>query len=74
MSAIEDIYDFALPLLKEKGFKDTPENRLAILEGMRDSMEEVPASDEDLLGKSLYMLAISNEILLLKCKIRLNNR
>lgn len=72
MSAIEDIYNFALPQLEEHGFEDTPENRLAILEGMRDTMEEVPASPEELLGKSLYMFAITNEILLLKCKIRLN--
>lgn len=68
---VEEINTFMLAQFTEQGFEDTTDNRIAFLEGLRDAWrEDVPEPDEDLLGKALYMMALSGEIARLKMSLR----
>jgi hypothetical protein len=59
MTRIEEIYEFALPEMKENNIDDTPQNRVEFLQGLYDSWEE----DEDVsLEKTFYMLALQVEL------------
>lgn len=64
---LEEIEAQMLMSFAENSFSDTPDNRIAWLEGLRDGwVEEKPKRGEDVFERSLYLLAINTGISILK--------
>lgn len=63
----EEITEFMVTSLKEGGFEDTPENRLAFLTGLKQAWDEDTDSS---IEKSLYMLALTMLLMLARMKVR----
>jgi hypothetical protein len=62
---VDEINDFMLDAFKEENIEDTTENRLAFLEAVQEAWRE---DDGDSLEKSLYQVALSGEIMILKLR------
>jgi uncharacterized protein YehS (DUF1456 family) len=66
MTKIEEINQFMLEQFEENGFEDTPENRLAFLQGLQQAWKE----DQDVsLEKTLYQIALNGEIMIIQMRI-----
>jgi len=65
---MDEIYDTVLPEMAAHDIEDTIENRHIFLTGLRDGWKE---DTDTSTAKSLYMMAINCEILILS--MRLNN-
>lgn len=63
---VEEIYDAVLPHMAANGIEDTTENRFYALSGLKDAWAE---DKDESLEKSLYVLALSSELLMLKIKL-----
>jgi hypothetical protein len=67
MTRRDEIVDWMLTELQAHGFDDTPENRLAFLQGLQQAWEE----DTDVeLEKILYQIALNGEIIVLQMRLR----
>lgn len=69
MSKITEIYAVVLPEMAAHGIEDTLENRLSLLTGLRDGWLEDKGSSVE---KAIYVLAVTNEIIVLQTRIKLN--
>lgn len=61
--------EFILPLFIENGVEDTPENRLAALQGLQQAWNE---DDEKSIEKSMFQFALTLEIINIQTKVRIN--
>lgn len=67
MTRIEEVYASVLPEMEANGVEDTLENRHSFLTGLRDGWVE--DTSDNCIEKSLYVLAVTCELVLLHAKI-----
>lgn len=66
MTRIEEIYATVLPEMDTNDIEDTVENRIVFLTGLQDAWKE----DTDIsVEKSMYQVALSTEIFVLKMRV-----
>lgn len=63
---VQEIYDFVLPEMEANDIEDTTLNRYLFLTGVRDAWYE---DEESSFEKTLYLIAINGEIMILKIRL-----
>ncbi len=66
MTRLDEINNIVEVFLEDTCYEDTPEVRIAFLEGLRDCWKEDP---EQCLEKSLYLMTLGFELMRLKTTI-----